>query len=752
MEQERNIVGMYYRYPDLTGRRQCEGGRRLSIQSQREISENPRVTVITVCKNSEATLDTSIKSVLTQDYKNLEYIIIDGCSSDNTINIIKDYEHSLDYYISEPDNGIYDAMNKGIKLASGDLIIFLNSDDWYENNSISILVSALKYSKCDFVGALARCINPDGSNYVLPRMSFDKSTLLRMPIRHETLLLSADVYNRIGLYNTRYKIIADYEFCIRLYKDKMTYYEVPYPLLNFRTTGVSSINLRKLHSEHAKLLLETFPFLNYREAKSLGNHSIVRPIDFLNIARKYIHHSDFFIAVKAILQDFKYVRGGIWGEAQIENVTRGATFFQPKISIIMPIYNYYCTLSEDINSILNQDIKSIELICINNSKSRNVKNLLELISNNDDRVTLISNISEPSRGKIKNIGIRSAKGEYIFFVDEGGAIPDGILRMLYDTAKAHDSTIVRGAFRIEKNKGGRLINIVKYPANINRELISHVAFDQMPALIGSAEGYWAGLYERNFAESILFPESIVSGGDGVFLTRSLFTARKVTLFPYIVYIDRSKKNIINNHVKKSMKYTGSSFEIDDFILYNKYVARTKLGLSCNKRFIAFYDNKSIYSHEESVLFKRSISLLKRRKFLEDVEVILIGKTEIDIDIPVNSIGSGLDHASLSLLYAAADVFAYPSISDSAPQAVAAALISGTPVVCFFNERLSDIISHIDTGFIVMDIGEESFYKGIYSALTTANSMNSMVRSVRAHFDAYRYYSTRILREIDVGFR
>ena len=100
-----------------------------------EKMKTPRVTIITVCKNAADSIEKTIKSIVTQSYPNLEYIIIDGASTDGTQNIIKNYEKQLTHYQSEPDNGIYDAMNKGIPIATGDWINFMNAGDYFYNEN-----------------------------------------------------------------------------------------------------------------------------------------------------------------------------------------------------------------------------------------------------------------------------------------------------------------------------------------------------------------------------------------------------------------------------------------------------------------------------------------------------------------------------------------------------------------------------------------------------------------------------------------
>ena len=127
-----------------------------------------KVSIITVCFNSEKYIQTAIESVLNQNYDDIEYIIIDGGSTDSTIEIIKSYKDKITTFISEPDKGIYDAMNKGLKLASGEIIATLNSDDLYIDNTIlSTVVDSFNKNKCEIVYGDLFYVKQDNTNYIV---------------------------------------------------------------------------------------------------------------------------------------------------------------------------------------------------------------------------------------------------------------------------------------------------------------------------------------------------------------------------------------------------------------------------------------------------------------------------------------------------------------------------------------------------------------------------------------------------------
>lgn len=184
-----------------------------------------KISLITVCYNSEKTISETFESVLKQKYDNLEYIIIDGKSTDNTMNIINKYKSKFGnqmIIISEKDEGLYDAMNKGIKLATGDIIGILNSDDmFFDDHVLNRINTFFNENECD--GLYSDLFLMEDNNLHIPSRKFISGSLPYyfggMP-PHPTLYLSKKIYDEVGFYNVKYKIAADYDFIIRMYKNK----------------------------------------------------------------------------------------------------------------------------------------------------------------------------------------------------------------------------------------------------------------------------------------------------------------------------------------------------------------------------------------------------------------------------------------------------------------------------------------------------------------------------------------------------
>ena len=202
----------YFRLPKNKRNRFEEGGRRLI--NKKKVNINPFFSIITVVLNNEKFIEQTIKSVLNQRYKNFEYIIIDGGSTDNTIEIIKKYKKNIDYWVSEKDKGLYDAFNKGMSVAKGEFIGIINSDDLYTKNSLSIISKyAFNNKKIDFIfGSVKKhwgILHGYKPKKIFYSWGFYSS--------HSTgFFLRREAASKVGLYNIKYKYHADYDYFYRL--------------------------------------------------------------------------------------------------------------------------------------------------------------------------------------------------------------------------------------------------------------------------------------------------------------------------------------------------------------------------------------------------------------------------------------------------------------------------------------------------------------------------------------------------------
>jgi glycosyltransferase involved in cell wall biosynthesis len=181
---------------------------------------NPVVSIITAVRNGALCLERTIQSVLSQSYSPIEYIIIDGGSTDGTIDVIRRYDDKISSWVSEPDNGISDAFNKGIAAAHGEFVALLNADDWLSEDQIAQGVRALQSFSADYV--YGDLLFHDENGVILYRINGDpdygRIIRSKMPeLCHPTVLARRSVYERFGLFDTRYRYAMDYEWALRLH-------------------------------------------------------------------------------------------------------------------------------------------------------------------------------------------------------------------------------------------------------------------------------------------------------------------------------------------------------------------------------------------------------------------------------------------------------------------------------------------------------------------------------------------------------
>jgi glycosyltransferase involved in cell wall biosynthesis len=214
-----------------------------------------KISIITISYNSKNTIERTIKSVLEQNYPNLEYIIIDGGSTDKTIDIIEKYRNKINKIIIESDEGISDAFNKGIQVATGDIIGILNSDDWYEKNTLEIVNQNLSNDNYDFIVGSLRYWNSKGHNFIVkPDKNYKSKIRYKMPhLNHPASFFKKSVYGEVGLFNKNFKYAMDYDFFFRVNKANKKPAFTDKILANMSFSGASDKNAIKAYKEVLKI-------------------------------------------------------------------------------------------------------------------------------------------------------------------------------------------------------------------------------------------------------------------------------------------------------------------------------------------------------------------------------------------------------------------------------------------------------------------------------------------------------------------
>ncbi len=244
------------------------GGLRRRGLAKRSFPGRPLISVVTVVSNGEGHLERTIRSVLQQSYDNVEYILIDGCSSDGTVDVIKGYDGLLDYWVSEPDSGIYDAMNKGARVANGDWLVFLNSGDLM----LDVLQKVSGYLNQESGIYYGDVYMPH--RHKLYDGKFSSYDLMKRSIPHPATFYPKRVFAEYS-YDLRYRIAADYHLNIRCFNDK-TFRFVYLPLLVAiyeDTGGISAIGLDlEFQKDFEQILRDNFPpseYLKFRVRRAL---------------------------------------------------------------------------------------------------------------------------------------------------------------------------------------------------------------------------------------------------------------------------------------------------------------------------------------------------------------------------------------------------------------------------------------------------------------------------------------------------
>lgn len=210
-----------------------------------------KISIITSCFNRAATIRDAIESVLAQDYNNIEFIVVDGASTDGSLEIIREYEDRISTIISEPDHGMYEAINKGIRVATGDVIGLLHSDDFfYDNGVVGRIVERMIWTRADFLYGDGLFVSPDDTNKVVRNWIGGNYRLWKvrhgwLPL-HPTCYIRRDVMMRLGLYNESYKIAADSDLLVRyLLTGGLTVTYLNEYVVRMRTGGLSTDSTKR---------------------------------------------------------------------------------------------------------------------------------------------------------------------------------------------------------------------------------------------------------------------------------------------------------------------------------------------------------------------------------------------------------------------------------------------------------------------------------------------------------------------------
>lgn len=226
---------------------------------------SPKISIVTISYNSGKEIEDTIKSVINQDYNNMEYLIIDGSSTDNTMDIVNKYKDNIDYVVSEPDKGRSDAFNKGIKAATGDYIVMINAGDMLAPNALNEFAKYYKPGFDVIKGNTIRWNEETGYKSIETPVISYPAIPFNFLVCHQSTYISKATYEKVGGYRVDFKVAMDLELMLRMTKAGCRFMKIPANLAIFRMGGISQMSKQRRFDEMKRALL-----LNGRNAVQAG--------------------------------------------------------------------------------------------------------------------------------------------------------------------------------------------------------------------------------------------------------------------------------------------------------------------------------------------------------------------------------------------------------------------------------------------------------------------------------------------------
>ncbi len=403
-------------------------------------------TVITTTLNVGSQINIAAASVREQNRTDVEYIVIDGGSTDDTLAHIRANGDVVTAYVSEKDSGIYDAINKGVRLATGRMVVVLGVDDRLAPGSLDALAERFARQEADIYVGSTRFVGGDQDGQLRVDEDFGLSNLVSgIPFCHNAMFVRREVYDRVGLYDTSYRLCADAQWVHRAVRAGLKCARLDQVVVEFSLDGASSTNPDKIIAESSMLIRESFPGLTDAEAWRT-----------LSAVRGWVPETEL-VPLATRLCDPLYTRAvgealanrgvspssiaGLPTLAPLPPMEEVVAETEPFFSIIMPAYNVTGYIAETLESLLKQSFCNIEIIIVDDGSTDGTDMVIARYAAADRR---IRTHYQPNggQGAARNHGLGMARGQYVWFVDSDDIVQTNALAKLHSTIVKHDPDIV----------------------------------------------------------------------------------------------------------------------------------------------------------------------------------------------------------------------------------------------------------------------------------------------------------------------
>lgn len=477
----------------------------------------PLFSIITATYNCGSTLDIACASLRLQARDDIEYIVVDGGSTDDTIASIERNRDVISKYISEPDGGIYDALNKGIKLATGKYIGILGADDSYAHGALDTVARVAVLMSADIIAGQTRLVSTNGEWQLRVDEEFGPGSLVSgIPFGHNAMFATADAYERIGDYDTSYRITADAQWAHRAIEAKLACVYIDAVLVHFAMSGASTVQSDLIMQETARTIRENFSALSNQEALTLlycvrgwkpfqellpllARHHDGRLHQSLDAALSTRHDkplkiTDIYPAALAprsgALTLQTTVRVGDLYRARSEDMaprkrSAAATTGEvrtPFFSIVIPAYNAALFIHICLDSILSQVFSDYEIIVVDDGSTDDTPQVLADYQSRDPRIVVHRQVNA-RQGAARTAGLKLARGRYVWCIDSDDYIQSSILAKYHATVQAKNPDVIvlnfayvdpDGSLRYSERTPGALCSRLLHP-RISEEVFNAVS-------------------------------------------------------------------------------------------------------------------------------------------------------------------------------------------------------------------------------------------------------------------------------------